>query len=206
MIYLLLVVCTCASIDLSCYGRNGFAVNVTMDYQRERRVAEWGAATFQGITIGKSSSLDLKRKWGKPDSTGNWDWDDPEKPKYLLHHYRMQERYQADVTVEIETKTDKIIAISMSPDKMTLEQAVKIFGKDYVKTRYAFCDCDLGDGSPIYELPEVGSLLYIEYRKRGIAMAVNDLGMITTIQFVNKPIGLKYISECWKIPGCKPGK
>jgi hypothetical protein len=175
------------------------------NYQSEQRAPRWGAATFRGITVGKSDSSELRREWGKPESTGNWDWDDPKKPKYLLYHYKIQEKYTATVTVEVETRTGKVIAMSMSPDGMTIEQAVVIFGEDYSRTRYAFCECDLGDGSPIFEASD-GSVLYLEYRLRGIAIAVNDAGMATTILFVNKPIGLKSLTECQKVTGCLPPK
>jgi len=162
----------------------------------------WKAATYRGITIGKSTAKELFQKWGRPKSTGNWDWDNPKKPKFPLYDYDVQEWLTGTVKVEVETKTGKVISIEISPDELSLNRAIELFGEDYIETRYKSCECDPGDETPMFESLD-GNYLYIEYRRRGIAMFISHNGQVNSIQFVDKPIGLKSIRECEKIPECR---
>ena len=172
----------------------------SQDDQGER---QWKAATYRSITIGKSTAKELFQKWGKPESTGNWDWDNPKKPKHLLYNYDIKEGLAGRAQVDVETKTGKVISITLSPDELSMKQAVELFGSEYIETRYKFCNCDFGDGAPIFESPD-GHLIYIEYRGRGIAMFAGYKGLVNSIQFVDRPVGLKSSQECEKIPECRP--
>jgi hypothetical protein len=163
---------------------------------------QWKAGAYRGITVGKSTAVELLQKWGDPRETGNWDWDNPKNPKFLLHHYDAQEAPIGAIMVEVETKTGKVAAISTSPDELSLSKAIELFGKDYIETRYKECKCAVGYESPLFESPD-GNFIYVEYRSRGIAMLV-DGGVVTSIQFVDKPIGLESSKECEKIPECGP--
>jgi hypothetical protein len=140
---------------------------------------------------------------GTPKWSGHWEWDNPTDPKFLLYDYDAQEGLRGKIRVEAETKTGKVTSIEISPDELFLNEATELFGKDFIDTRYKFCECDLGDGAPIYESPD-GNLRHIEYRSRGIAMSVNYEERITSIEFVDKPIGFKSSKECEQIPECKP--
>lgn len=164
---------------------------------------QWKAATYRGITIGKSTAIDLLQKWGEPKWSGHWEWDNPTKPKFLLYDYDAQEGLTGTIRVAAETKTGKVTSIDISPDELSLNQAIELFGKDYIETRYKSCKCVPDDEAPIFESPD-GNYLYVEYRSRGIAMVVSHNGRVTSIQFVDKPIGLKSSKECEKIPECNP--
>lgn len=104
--------------------------------------------------------------------------------------------------VEVEMKTGKVVSIEVGPDELPLSKAIELFGKDYIETRYKECTCDPDYESPIFESPD-GYWLYVEYRSRGIAIGVDD-GLVTTIQFIDKPIGFKSAKECEKLPDCRP--
>jgi hypothetical protein len=171
--------------------------------QDKRYKYQWKAGTYRGITIGKSTAIELLQKWGTPKWSGHWEWDNPTDPKFLLYDYDAQEGLRGKIRVEAETKTGKVTSIEISPDELFLNEATELFGKDFIDTRYKFCECDLGDGAPIYESPD-GNLRHIEYRSRGIAMSVNYEERITSIEFVDKPIGFKSSKECEQIPECKP--
>ena len=86
-------------------------------------------------------------------------------------------------------KTRTIREVHMLPKHLSKEEAIKHFGLDYVVTRYDFDSC-LGDeeSAPLFESP-TGNVINIEYRQRGIALAVNAYGNIDEISYVSGPIG-----------------
>jgi len=173
------------------------------DKQEER---QWKAGTYRGITVGKSTATELFQKWGKPKVIGHWDSDNQKNPKYGIYHFDSQEEIPGGILVNVEMKTGKVDFIEVSPDELPFSKAVELFGKDYIETWYESCNCEPGEGAPIFESPD-GNACYIEYRSRGIAMGVNYSGntkMITFIEFVDKPIGLKSVKECEKFPECRP--
>jgi hypothetical protein len=187
--------------------RQGFAeaefLREPQDQQDERL---WKAGTYRGITVGKSTATVLLQKWGKPKVIGHWDWDNPKNPKFRLYHFDSQEALPGGIMVNVDMKTGKVDFIDVAPDELPLSKAIEMFGKDYIETWYEFCDCEPGEEAPIFESPD-GNLRYIEYRSRGIAMAVVYRGntkMVTGIQFVDKPIGFKSAKECEKFPECRP--
>src|SRR4029434_5712169 len=173
------------------------------DKQHERQSK---AGTYRGITIGKSTATELFKKWGKPKVIGHWDWDNPKNPKFRLYHFDSQEDLPGGIMVEVEMQTGKVDFIEVSLDELPFSKAIELFGKDYTETWYKFCNCEPGEGAPIFESPD-GNLRYTEYRSHGIAMSVDYRGntkMITIIKFVDKPIGLKSSKECEKFPECRP--
>lgn len=170
------------------------------DRQDER---QWKAGTYRGITIGKSTATELRQKWGEPKWSGHWEGDNPKNPEFLLYDYDAQEDFIIKIRVEAETKTGKVTSIDIWTDELPLSKAVELFGKDYIETWYKSCNCEPGEASPIFESPD-GNHRSIEYRSRGIAMAVNDRQMIISIKFIDKPIGFKSAKECETIPECRP--
>ena len=177
--------------------------NGLQDKQDER---QWKAGTYRGITVGKTTATELFQKWGKPKDIGHWDWDNPKNPKFRLYHFDSQEELPGGIMVHVEMKTGKVDFIDVALDELPLSKALEMFGSDYIETWYKFCDCDLGDGAPVFESLD-GNLRYFEYWSRGIAMSVEYRGtikMVTLIQFVDKPIGFKSAKECEKFPECRP--
>ncbi|MFN7944707.1 MAG: hypothetical protein U0Z53_05105 [Blastocatellia bacterium] len=176
------------------------AVVVEQAHQRDH---QWKAATYRGITVGQSTAVEVLQKWGKPNWSGHWEWDNPKSPRFLLYRYDSREQFIGTVTVEAETRTGKVTLIEISPDDLSLNQAIEKLGHDYIKTRYKSCPCksDLDDESPVFESPD-GPLLYIEYRSRGIALAANDNDIINSIIFVSKAIGLKSSEDCKRVSKC----
>jgi hypothetical protein len=121
------------------------------DKQDER---QWKAGTYRDITIGKSTAKELFQKWGNPKWSGHWEWDNPKNPKFLLYDYDAQEEFIIKIRVEADTKTDKVASIDIWAEELPLSKAIELFGKDYTETQYKFCDCDFGDGAPIFESPD----------------------------------------------------
>jgi hypothetical protein len=88
------------------------------------------------------------------------------------------------------TDERKVIArIDFYPARLTRDQVIAHFGKDYVLTRYALDSC-LGDedSEAFYESPN-GPILYLEYRARGIAISIGYKELVTRISYLGGPLG-----------------
>jgi hypothetical protein len=148
---------------------------------------EWKAATFQGLTMGKSTRADMLKQLGKPE--GSSPYNEGKDGSGLLYEYKANGDLPGVIVVAVDNRRNLILHINLEPQGWSKEQAINHFGNDYVVTRYDFDDC-LGDGesAPLYESPN-GSIPRIEYRSRGIALAVNDEGKIDYVMYVSEPVG-----------------
>jgi hypothetical protein len=170
---------------------------------RQNRDSFWKAGTYKEITIGKSTAVEVLQKWGKPLTSGNYDWDDPFSPKYALYQYDFKEPYNSIVFVEAEIKSGRVTSIQVSPDSLTLKNIIDLYGKDYIEVRYRRCACGKNDAGSLFESPD-GNFIYVEYRSIGVAVLTSNRDKVISIDFVDKPIGLRSAKECVKAPNCKP--
>jgi hypothetical protein len=172
---ILLVVCLLLSIAISSGAQPG---------------RQWRPATYRGITVGKSRLADMLRTWGKPK------WSRTSKPEaeegsrqVTWTNYERVGEFPGPTTVVSDSRSRVVTRINFYPDRLTKEQAIAHFGSGYVITRYAFDSClDEEDSEPIYESP-TGPLVSVEYRARGIAIAVGYKDLVTKISYVSGPIG-----------------
>jgi hypothetical protein len=150
----------------------------------------WRAGVYLGLTIGKSTRLDVLRMLGEPKQL--------ERPSDQLvadenpeawYVYDSTGKFAGDLIVVIDERTDIVLRIDLNPHNLTKEDAVKHFGSDFIVTRYAFDDC-LGneESAPLFESAS-GPVLEVEYRQRGIALSLTEDGKVDTISYVSKPIG-----------------
>ncbi len=151
---------------------------------------EWRAATYRGLTVGKSTSADILRVFGK----AHWSGPPGDQPKddpnpEVWNEYEGGGAFPGKLTVVVDKRSGIIQRIDLYPEDLTKEQAIKYFGDDYITTRYDFDEClSDGESAPLYESPN-GEFISIEYRGRGIAIAVNYQGKVNHINYVCKPIG-----------------
>jgi hypothetical protein len=147
---------------------------------------EWRAATFRGLTMGKSTRADMLKLLGKPEGVTPFVEGEQSGSRY---EYKVDGEMPGVIVVVVDQRTDLVLNVELNPGGWSKEQAIKNFGNDYVVTRYGFDDC-LGDGesAPLYESPD-GPITRIEYRGRGIAVAVNDQDNVDYIMYVSEPVG-----------------
>lgn len=158
----------------------------------------WRAATYRRLTIGKSTRADMLRVLGKPRSSTPSADQEPPYPIIWNDYGMIDGALSGRLAVEVDSRNNRIVGISISPENMSKEEAIKYFGNDYVATAYEFCegvpeDSEVG---PVYENPKSGNISYIEYRARGIAIHLNYKGKVNAIYFVNEPIGLASKADC----------
>ncbi len=150
---------------------------------------QWHAAMFRGLIVGKSRRADMVRRLGQPkwtrspESRGSDDAD-----KETFNNYEGGGEFPGRMTVVINRR-GVISRIDFYPAKLSREQAIAHFGPSYIITKYAFDPCESDeDSEPIYESPN-GPLTSLEYRARGIAIAIGYQDMVTKISYVAGPIG-----------------
>lgn len=158
----------------------------------------WRAATYRGLTIGKSTRADMLRVLGKPHSSVPSADQEPPYPIIWNDYGMIEGDLSGSLAVEIDSRTNRVVSISISPDNMSKDNAIKYFGNDYVGMDYEFCkgvpmDSTVG---PVYENPKSGNISYIEYRSRGIAIHLDYRGMVNAIYFVDGPMGLASERDC----------
>ncbi|MDQ3817287.1 MAG: hypothetical protein M3362_06310 [Acidobacteriota bacterium] len=139
--------------------------------------------------MGKSRRADMLRVFGRPLwSRSQREEEEDSKPE-VWNNYEGIGEFPGQANVVVDKRSGIITRIDFFPKKLTKEQAIAHFGQDYVITRYDFEPCsDDEESEPIYESPN-GPLVSLEYRQRGIAIAIGHGDLVTKISYVSGPIG-----------------
>jgi hypothetical protein len=160
----------------------------------------WQPGTYRGLTVGKSTGADMVRILGKPlSSTPSADQDPPE-PIIWNDYGTIQGDLPGSLAVEVDSRNHRITSISISPERMSKEQAIKHFGNDYRLIGYQSCPgMPLGaEVWPVYEDPNGSEKSYLEYLSKGIAIHLDYQGNVNAVYYVSEPIGLASRAHCRK--------
>jgi len=90
---------------------------------------QWRAATYRGITVGKSKLADMVRKWGRPkwSRTSRLEAEEDARQVTWTNYERVGE-FPGPTTVVSDTHSGVITRINFYPDRLTKEQAIAHFG------------------------------------------------------------------------------
>ena len=164
------------------------SIQFTLPWSQDNR--EWRAATYSGLTIGKSNRLDMLRVLGEPKFVegppGQTAADENPEAWYV---YDRTAEISGELIVIVDELTNIVLGIDLHPKNLTKEDVARHFGPDFILTRYAHDSC-MGneESAPVYESPS-GPILELEYRHRGIAVSLTEAGKVNTISYVSKPFG-----------------
>lgn len=156
--------------------------------RNERPSSKWLPATYRGLTMGRSTRADMIRVFGKPKfsevfveaGSSPEDW----------YHYDDAGEFPGEVIVNVDKLTGRILRITLQPKSLLSADATRHFGKDYGLKRYEFCPgFEEQESAPLYENAK-GQFRYIEYRKRGIALALTPMGEVGSITYGSGPVGV----------------
>jgi hypothetical protein len=158
----------------------------------------WRAAIYRGLKIGTSKRANMLRVLGKPLSSTLSADQDPPKPIIWNDYGMLKGELSGQLAVEVDSRNNRIVTISISPEKMSKEEAIKYFGNDYAPMGYEFCpgqspDVDVG---LVYENLKSTGIEYLEYRSRGIAIHLDYQGNVNAIYYLYQPLGLASKAEC----------
>jgi hypothetical protein len=155
--------------------------------QRNQSPRQWRPAQLQGLIVGKSRRSDMLRRLGQPKWTRSHDSGEKGEERQTFSHYEAGGDFAGSLTVVLN-KNGLIERIDFFPAKLSRDEAVSRYGADYAVTRYALEPCGDEDEESLYESTN-GPLTYLEYRSRGIAIALGNQNMVTKISYVARPIG-----------------
>jgi hypothetical protein len=160
----------------------------------------WRNGTYRGLTVGRSTRAHMLRVLGKPLSSSPSADQDPPYPVIWNDYGRITGEVSGTLAVEVDKRNNRIVSISVSPDRMTKDEVIRLFGNDYLLMGYEFCKgmpiyAEVG---PVYESPNNSVLDYVEYRSRGIAVHLDHKGMVNSIYYVAERIGLPSEAGCKK--------
>jgi hypothetical protein len=166
---------------------------------KQKRLSRvWREASYRGLKVNRSTRYDLLRILGKAKWSGRPAGQTKHDPNpEVWYEYENVGEFPGKFTVAVDQRTGRILVMHLSPKKLSREQAVRVFGDDYIVTRYDFCENFEGDGAPVYESPQ-GSRIVIEYRSRGVALGVDEMNGVTQITYVGGPIGLASLRACYE--------
>ena len=142
----------------------------------------------------------MVRVFGKPlSSTPSADQAPPE-PIIWNDYGTIQGDLSGSLAVEVDSRNNRIVSISISPERMSKEQAIKHFGTDYRLIGYESCPGMPLDAEvwPVYENPGSREKDYLEYRSKGIAIHLDYQGNVNAVYYLSEPIGLASIADCRK--------
>lgn len=184
-------------VSALCFSNNSARVGTKVPVLNGQAKDSWRAATYRGLTVGKSTLTMAKRIFGKPK------WIVPEAdrveldPDPSLHYgYDKGGVFPGKLVIIVGERSKRVQAISNQPEKLSKEEAIRHFGNDYVIGRYSFCpDFDNEPSEPIYEDPS-GTITQIEYRNRGIVLYTDAEGEVSEILYVAGQNALKSEKEC----------
>jgi hypothetical protein len=162
-----------------------FGLGATVSSQTR---SAWRPATLRGITVGKSKVPDMIRSWGQP-KWSRTSPEDEEQHRVTWTNYERAGEFPGSTTAVSDARSQLITRINFYPDRLTKDEAIAHFGRNYVITRYAFDPCaDEEESDAIFESPN-GPVVNIEYRARGIAISIGYNNMVTKISYVSGPVG-----------------
>lgn len=151
----------------------------------------WRAATYRGLTMGASTVDEMRRIFGAPKRSEVF--SEGKSSSELWHYYDSPHDFSG--TLRVIVANNIVQAVEILPKDLKAEDAIKHFGRGYIVTRYDFDSC-LGDeeSAPLFESIS-GAVIFIEYRKRGMAIAVDGRGNVNEVTYVSAPIGAES-SKC----------
>ncbi len=142
-------------------------------------------ATFNGLTMGRSTVSDARKKLGEPENT----FTDRREIDWL--YYRDIGPAKGRIEMIADHKTGVIKEVSLSRSTLTFAGAQTLFGRGYRLAKYDIDHClaETEEGGPLYESPK-GYVEYVVYDAQGIALSL-DGGRVNYVYFLSEPLGAK---------------
>lgn len=191
LLLILLVLCLLSVAGCHTSQTQGRSQNPPSTAHAEKKNnRSWRAANYHGLVMGTSKYQDMLRVLGEPVRSVEPEGQPKEASKQERWYvYENAGEIEGKLMVVVAAQSQTILSIIISPENLTKDEAIKLFGDDHIITRYHFEPC-LGDdeSGPLYEAQD-GALAVIEYRHRGIAIRYNYEDKVKQITYVSEPVG-----------------
>ena len=150
---------------------------------------EWTRAAFHGIRVGKSTSADVIRTFGKP----KWKGGVQELVVSSDKHGEVQYEYSAvpdvdgDMKIYFGKRSGVVSAILVYPKQMTRAEIITKFGADFEESNEKLGPC------PTAREKEVVSGYHVEY---GVLLVYRKLGLYVDIKKDGTAFLIAYLRSC----------
>jgi hypothetical protein len=148
---------------------------------RTRSPDGWHHATFKGISVGIDSRARVLQILGNPLVSTKQKENDFEGME-LWDHFVDLDEINKSVNVVSSVETNIVRMIVSTPEDLSVEKAISIFGDNFRRVRYSSRSCADGSGE-IFE-KQNGELMFIEYGDKGIILNLDSSEMnVTEIEY-----------------------
>lgn len=166
----------------------GFASLLLLSAAGGMAQVDFHPASFGGLVLGRAKIADAYRRFGETSDVTH------DNSGTVSLRYKNIGPVPGIVDIFGDAKTNVIEMVELYPEKLSLQDAKKLFGPDYTLMRFDWDMClNNGGDIPIYE-SLTGPLKYVVYPRLGIAMLADE-NPITIIMYLTKPLGSKQ-SRC----------
>jgi hypothetical protein len=150
---------------------------------------DWGQATFHGLIVGKSTSADVIREFGKPKWKGGVQElvVPSDKDGELQYQYSAPSDVKGDVYVYFRRRTGVITAILFYPKSMTRADAITQFGSDFEESNEKLGPC------PTTQERKTVAQYHIDY---GVLLVYRKLGLYVDIKKDGSAFLISYVRSC----------
>jgi len=145
----------------------------------------WMLPTFHGLQVGKSTTQDVLRVFGKPDSKGP-SYDsllESDKDGEILYEYSKGPDGDGNVDVLFGKRTGVLSAIMVYPKHMTRAEAITQFGSDFEESNNRLGACPTATERKAFEREHPKTNPVLLYPKLGLYIDVNDDGTVHIISY-----------------------
>ena len=169
--------------------------------QVKREKVEWVASTIKGITPGKSKYEDIIKLFGKPD------YVEPLE----CYTYKTELGYYQNIKIEgvmarigfgvgDETQIVNYISLYFKDEKMTKEDAIKIYGNDY----YVITNSDYNNKAKtlgyesicVYKSQKRNQEVKVDESDYPISLVYPQKGMYIQVRSGNIVMSVEYTDKC----------
>src|SRR5215831_4735096 len=149
----------------------------------------WGQATFHGLVIGKSTTADVIREFGKPKWKGGVQElvVPSDRDGELQYQYSAPSDINGDVYVYFRRRTGVVSAILFYPKSMTRADAIAQFGSDSEESNEKLGPC------PTARERKAVEQLHIDY---GVLLVYRRLGLYVDIKKDGSAFLISYVRSC----------
>ena len=191
--------CVIVGLTTTCVPAQQSSGNSPRTFATQKKRQKWQPATYRGLTVGTSTLADALKVFGQPIRKDFADDADADEVWYV---YNDAGEFPGQFSVAIDKKTHRVTALMIAMlAEVKKETVLERLGDDYEVVRYDACpDSPESEAGPFYESIN-GQAIYIEYRARGIAVAVDyKQEMVRGVDYLAQPPGLSSRKQCPPYP------
>ena len=147
---------------------------------------QWVPGTFHGIRVGKSTSEDVIRAFGKPDGKGEVKElvVPSDKDGEIEYQYLAAPGVDGYLEIIFGKRSGVVTAILLYPEEMTRADAITKFGADFEESDGKLGPCPSARERKLFAQYHNDYGVLLVYRKLGLYVAIGDIKKDDTVLLI----------------------